>query len=232
MPKHSLQSAGSAILASVAYCLFALVNTSSLAWAEVSGTLNYWTATAKIERIESGDIQASVKFDDNGTGGTRRGSLILVTNLGLGSCEVQSECNARALERRLPVPGDGRGWFHYCVAPATEEGTPKKHKQCWSRPGMPAQYGLSPPPPPATGFQPGTLVFTRSPYDIVLSFPLEEPKRYLDNDQRDWTTLVCLSGGAAPDGTTVVGIPFGCRDQIAGGYIYLVDTPIEVEKRP
>jgi len=142
MRKHSLQSAGSAILASVAFFFIALVIAVAPAWADVSGTINQWTVTAKIEQLENGDIQASAKWDDNGTGGTRRGSVILVTDLGLGQCETQNECNVRAFERGLPYPGDGSGsgWFHYCVAAATEEGTPHTHKRCWTRPR--ADFGL------------------------------------------------------------------------------------------
>ena len=46
------------------------------AFAQVSGTLNQWTATAMIERIEGGAVQVLVAFDDNGSGGARRGGIL------------------------------------------------------------------------------------------------------------------------------------------------------------
>lgn len=187
-------------------------------YAQVSGTLNQWTATAMIEQFESGDVQASVEFDDNGSGGTRRGGVCLVTNLGLGPCETSAACSEKAVNRGLPGSGTA-GWFHYCVAAATDQGTPGKQKRCWSRPGTQADYcsiGIN---------SPGTVrTKAHSPYGIA----------ELDDDERDWTALACLAGGTAPDGTTV-GDPLACAGQTTAPdgtplYKYVIDTPIEVAR--
>ena len=109
------------ILAFVAFLLIAYESGGGRpAWAQVSGTLNQWTATAMIEQLESDEVQASVEFDDNGSGGTRRGGVCLVTDLGLGRCETKEACSETAVDRGLPGTGTA-GWFHYCLAAATDE---------------------------------------------------------------------------------------------------------------
>lgn len=187
--------------------------------AQVSGTLNQWTATAMIEPFEGNDVQASVEFDDNGSGGTRRGGVCLVTDLGLGPCETKEACSEKAVDRGLPGSGTA-GWIHYCVAAATDEGTPGKRNRCWSRPGTQPDYcsiGIN---------APGTVrTKAHSPYNIA----------ELDDDERDWTALACLAGGAAPDGTTV-GDPLACAQLSTAPdgtplYKYVIGKPIEVARR-
>jgi len=203
------------ILALVTFLLIAFASSGGRpAVAQVSNTLNGWTATAMIEQLGSGEAQASVEFDDNGSGGTRRGGVCLVTDLGLGSCDTKEECSDKAVDRGLPSTGTA-GWFHYCVAAATDEGTPGKKNRCWSRPGMQPDYcniGIN---------SPGTVrTKAHSPYGIA----------ELDDDERDWTAVACLAGGTAPDGTTV-GDPLACATQHTGFYKYVIGTPIKVERR-
>jgi hypothetical protein len=239
MRKHSVQIAGSAILASVA----AFIAPAPPAWAEISGGLNLWTVTAKIEQLEDGSVQASARYDDNGWGGTRSGfGFSMVTNLGLGQCETQDECSARAVERGYPGPTNGPpGWFHYCVAAATDEGVPHKKKSCWSRPGSPFVYGFVPPPPPAPGSAavPGTVISRQaSPYGIPAGGfdsngnVVGHPERPLENEKREWTVLACLGSGGTGSNGLPVGVQGACRNQIQGQYIYVIDTPIEVKKGP
>jgi hypothetical protein len=181
---------------------------------QVSDTLHGWTETVMIEQLESGEVQASVEFDDNGSGGTRRGGVCLVTDLGLGICDTKEECSDKAVQRGLPGTGTA-GWFHYCVAAATDDGTPGRQQRCWSRPGTQPDYcNLGFNSPGAVRAKP------HSPYGIA----------ELDDDERDWTAIACLAGGSAPDGTTV-GDPLGCATTRTGFYKYAVDTPIKVEAR-
>ncbi len=207
------------ILALVAFLLIAFASGGGRpALAQVSGTLNQWTATAMIERLESGEVQALVGFDDNSSGGTRRGGTCLVTDLGLGRCTTNEACSGKAVDRGLPGTGT-TGWWHYCVAAATDEGTPGNQKRCWSRPGTQADYcnlGIN---------LPGTVrAKAHSPFGIA----------ELDDDERDWTAIACLAGGTAPDGTTV-GDPLACAllttaPDGAPLYQYVIDTPLAVVK--
>ena len=101
---------GEKLLVVVAFLLVALEwRVGTLASAQVSGTLNQWTATAMIEQLASGDLQASVEFDDNSTGGTRRGGVCLNTDLGLGRCTTSAKCSEAAVRRGLPGSGTA-GW--------------------------------------------------------------------------------------------------------------------------
>ncbi len=203
------------ILVLVAFLLIAFQSSGGRpTWVQVSETQNGWTETAMIEQLENGDVQASVQFDDNGTGGTRRGGVCLVTDLGLGSCDTKEECSDKAVHRGLPASGTA-GWFHYCIAAATDDGTPGRKHRCWARPGTQPEYCN-------IGFNsPGTVrTKVHSPYGIA----------ELDDDERDWTAVACLAGGTAPDGTTV-GDPLGCALTRPGFYKYAVDTPITVAAR-
>lgn len=208
------------VLALVALLLVAFAGSGQRpALAQVAGTLNQWTAIGMIEQLETGDVQALVEFDDNGSGGTRRGGTCLVTDLGLGRCTTNEACSGKAVDRGLPGTGTA-GWWHYCVAAATDEGVPGRQKRCWSRPGTPAEYC-------SMGVNSPGAVRTRAhtPYGI----------EGLDDDSRDWTAIACLAGGTAPDGTTV-GDPLACAlltSALDGTplYLYVIDTPLEIVKR-
>ena len=187
--------------------------------AQVSGSLNQWTATTWIERLENGEVQASVAFDDNGSGGSRRGGFCLVTDLGLGRCTSSAACSEKAIARGLPGI-ENPGWYHYCEAAATDDGTSGKQRRCWSRPGSQGDYCT-------LGVNQPDSVRTKA----IWPYGIDE----LDDDERDWTVIACLAGGTAPDGTTI-GDPLACAQLTTAPdgtplYKYVIDTPIEVERR-
>lgn len=179
----------------------------------VSASLNGWTIDAVVQHAPvAGNVRAVTTFDDNGLGGRRSGGTCLVADLDLGACDTVQDCLDAADTAGLPGNGGDPGWYHYCE-PTGRETSPSypQSRRCWSRPGRQGEFcSLGP------GNSSGTA---RTVERDVTGIP------GLASTPRRWTSISCLAGGTARDGS-VVGDPAGCA--LHTSYVYVLDDPLTV----